>query len=179
MDENYNYFGGRGATCPTRKHLDHRGPAYVHIDGAWYFITINAAERVDLTCRSTPAGPLMPFASKILDSARYYHNIGKWRLALLLVMPDHLHLLVHVPAVDGAAALPKIIAAWKHYLSSHLGLNLQRDFFDTRMRDDEMYREKFVYICQNPVRWGLVKSARDWPHVIAFSREDGTERVHR
>ena len=105
------------------------------------------------------------------------HNAGKWFLSLMLVMPDHLHLIVHGP--PGGRPLPLVIGDFKRYLTSHFGIRFQRDFFDTRIRDDAHYAEKFRYICNNPVRKGLCVTARNWPHVIAFDHNTGMERQHR
>jgi len=79
----------------------------------------------------------------------------------------------------GATALPNVVAQFKHLLSSRYHLSFQRDFFDTRLRDDEHYAEKWRYIVRNPVTRGLVASPREWPHVIAFNRETGDELPHR
>ena len=195
--------GGRGATAlPVRKRLDHRGPLSVDVAGAWYFITICAeghrpwvmtkgadgravAPRPPRSARGADPTDEAPrfdvVAEVILREARENHIRGIWRLALFLVMPDHLHFIVHVPNCGGrgATALPKIVANFKHLLSTRYGLRFQRDFWDTRLRDDAHYAEKFRYVCNNPVRKGLRAVARDWPHVIAFDRCSGEERPHR
>ena len=74
----------------------------------------------------------------------------------------------------GATALPRVIANFKHLLSARYGLRFQRDFFDTRLRDDAHFAEEYDYILGNPVRKGLCVAPANWPHSIAFSR-DGTE----
>ena len=185
------------SAMPSRKRLDHRGPLSIDIEAAWYFITICASERVQYgrvavpsatACVSdgggTPSlpGVLMPIANEILECARQYHARGKWKLSLFLVMPDHLHFIVHIPAgADGGGtpSLPHVIQHWKHYVSEHCGVHFQKDFWDTRLRDDAHYAEKFRYICNNPVRKGLCATARDWRHVIAFNRETGDELAHK
>ena len=125
----------------------------------------------------------------ILHEARENHFRGIWRLALFLVMPDHLHFIVHVPNVGGGGrggggrhgvpTLPGLVANFKHLLAVRYGLRFQRDFWDTRLRDEAHYAEKFRYVCNNPVRKGLCATAREWPHVIAFDRQSGEERAHR
>ena len=75
----------------------------------------------------------------------------------------------------GATALPKVIANFKHLLSARYGLRFQRDFFDTRLRDDVHFAEEYDYILGNPVRKGLCATPEEWPYSIAFSRADGTE----
>ena len=79
----------------------------------------------------------------------------------------------------GAPTLPRIVANFKHLLAARYGLRFQRDFWDTRLRDEAHYAEKFRYVCNNPVRKGLCASAREWRPVIAFDRESGVERRHR
>ena len=202
---------------PARKMIDHRGPMRVDVRGAWYFITICAEERCNYgravvpptaecgvecvlndgravvpptaECVECPNTPFIVHANEILECARYYHTHGKWHLSLFLIMPDHIHFIVHVPsnpAVGGTAALPHVIGHWKHYVAEHYGLRFQRDFWDTRLRDAAQYAEKFDYVCRNPVRKGLVGTAvggttalPDWPYVISFDRESGEERTHR
>ncbi len=99
----------------------------------------------------------------------------------MLVMPDHLHFIVHVPdgGAHGVRPLPRVVGDFKRLLTGRYGLRFQRDFWDTRLRDEAHYAEKFRYICNNPVRKGLCATARDWPYVIAFDRETGDERQHR
>ena len=179
-----------GRPLPVRKVLDHRGPLSIDVRGAWYFITICAEGHDEWMVGGDPRAPrdaachLIAFddaAKMFLDEAREYHKRGIWRLALFLVMPDHLHFIVHVPAdgAPGGRPLPKMIGDFKRLMVNRYGLRFQRDFFDTRLRDDAHYAEKFKYICRNPVRKGLCERAVDWPYVIAFDRETGEEREHR
>ena len=201
--------GGGTPTLPVRRRLDHRGPLSIDVSQAWYFITICASERIDYGRDGVPSpsgvgravgggtptlpartvgdgtptlpGMFMPVANDILECARQYHLRGKWKLALFLVMPDHLHFIVRMPASDGGGtpSLPHVIQHWKHYVAEHFGLSFQKDFWDTRLRDDAHYNEKFRYICNNPVRKGLCPTAREWAHAIAFDRVTGEEREHR
>ena len=170
-----------GTPYPSRKRLDHRGPLSIGTTDAVYFITIAAAER-----RTTD---LAENADAILSAARHYQSVGKWFLHLFLIMPDHIHLLVHVPTVTVGRGVPdapqpprglaKTIGDFKSFLSKKHGIGFQANFFDTRIRDREHFAEKWNYICQNPVAKGLVPAAREWPHSIAFDPSTGQERPHR
>ena len=80
--------------------------------------------------------------------------------------------------VRGAPALPRVIANWKHWLTARYGIAFQANFWDTRLRDEAHYAEKFRYVCNNPVRKGLCASAREWRPVIAFDRESDEEVSH-
>ncbi len=174
---------------PMRKQLNHRGPLSMDISSAWYFITICAEGHgpwcVDdgrAVCPHT-AVRFAEIADMILAAARWYHEQGKWRLALFLVMPDHLHFIAHFPSggvgTRRPTAMETVVGEFKKYLSRQLKIRFQRDFFDTRLRDDAHYAEKFRYVCNNPVRKGLCATARDWRHVIAFNRETGDELAHK
>ena len=184
-------------TLPARKRLNHRGPLSIDVSSAWYFITICAdghapwvGSRVPRD-RDSAVGSRVPrdrnfeqmdfaaIADAILSAARWYHEHGKWFLALFLVMPDHLHFIAQFPSTCGHAGrvtLPmvSIIQQFKSYLVRTFGLRFQRDFFDTRLRDDAHFAEEYDYVLGNPVRKGLCAAPADWPYSIAFTR-DGEE----
>jgi len=184
-------------SLPIRKCLDHRGPLSICTTDAVYFITIAAEKRGTTT--------LTDKADVILSAARFYQSAGKWFLYLFLIMPDHIHMLVHVPPVGCAVrsaedvrpyrsgtdytvvggdvsaprGLAKTIGDFKSYLTKAHGLAFQSNFFDTRIRDREHFAEKWNYICRNPVARGLTATAREWPHSVAFDPATGQERPHR
>lgn len=180
----------------VRKRLDHRGPLSIDVSSAWYFMTICAEGHRPWACKAVPKvggdhraprafvggdhwapRAFEEFAALLLDEARFMHKAGKWFISLMLGMPDHLHMVVHGP--PGGRPLPLVIGDFKRYLTSHFGIRFQRDFFDTRIRDEAHFAEKFRYICNNPVRKGLCATACDWRHVIAFDRNTGVELQHR
>ena len=58
---------------------------------------------------------------------------------------------------------------WNSYVSKNWDDPLQlpiwqRDFWDTQLRKDESYGEKWHYVIENPVRAGLVRRSEDWPY---------------
>ena len=64
-----------------------------------------------------------------------------------------------------------VIADLKRWLSTKYDILFQRDFFDTRLRDDAHFVEKYNYVLGNPIRKGLCATPSDWPYSIAFSRD--------
>jgi putative transposase len=143
-------------TRPVRKHLDHS----VHFHGrfgATYFITICCVARgVNQLCKDDVARVLF-------DTVRRYHDAGRWYLKLLLLMPDHLHLLIGVPS---ETSLSDLMRDFKR-ITARLGrIGWQRNFFDHRLRNDESLDEKAAYIRQNPVRVGLIGPEDEWPFAI-------------
>jgi putative transposase len=141
---------------PIRKRLDHR-THFAGRFGAIYFITICCEQRgTNQLCHGKPA-------SELFNTARIYHEHGRWNLKLLLLMPDHLHALI---GIDGRDPLSQLIRDYKRITAKVACVEWQRNFFDHRLRHDESLAEKFAYICQNPVRAGLIRNARGWPYVF-------------
>ena len=92
---------------------------------------------------------------------------GAW-VGAYVIMPDHLHAFV---ATDGEQ---KGISAWMKSLKNTISKTLnktgvasshwQKTFFDHLLRSSESYSEKWNYARENPVRAGLVPSAKEWPY---------------
>ena len=88
---------------PARKPLNHTAHSRGRF-GATYFITICCQRRgVNQLC-------LKGVASILFETARRYHVSQRWYLKLLLLMPDHLHMLIGVP---GDARLSNLIRDFK------------------------------------------------------------------
>jgi putative transposase len=129
--------------------------------GAIYFITICCQQRgLNQLCNEETSGVLF-------DTARIYHERGRWNLALLLLMPDHLHGLI---GVDGRDSLSQLVRDYKRITAKMAGVQWQRNFFDHCLRHEESLAEKFAYIWQNPVRAGLVHNEQDWPYALIPGR---------
>jgi putative transposase len=101
-----------------------------------------------------------PVGSATLNPARHYDRLEKWDVRLLLLMPDHLHLIV-TPCLG--YSLSPLIRDWKRYLCRTYRINFQRGFFDHRIRNTENFNLQWQYIRENPVRAGLVSNPEDWP----------------
>ena len=86
-------------------------------------------------------------------------------------MPNHVHLLL-TPMRDGQgwpyalAAILKLIkgvsARSVNRLMGSSGPVWQEESFDHVVRSNESFDEKLKYICQNPVRAGLVLKPEDY-----------------
>jgi len=102
-------------------------------------------------------------APQIITAARHYHVVKRWCLKLMVVMPDHIHMIACFPAEPG---MSRTIANWKAYLSRRHGAKWQVNYFDHRLRNDDEYVEKAHYIRMNPVRVGLCDAPDDWKWVV-------------
>ena len=80
-------------------------------------------------------------------------------------MPDHVHLFAGPSRTE--ITLDNWVRYWKsqftkqHRQREH---RWQSNHWDTRLRREDNYAQKWDYVRNNPVRHGLVKSADDWPY---------------
>ena len=143
------------ATLPERKFPPHATPPWVG-PGAIFFVTVCCVPRGEnQLCHAA-------VSSGIFESVEFRQRRGDWFVHLLLLMPDHLHMLVSFPR---DAAMKAVIAGWKEIVAKKESVRWQRDFFDHRLRATESYEEKALYIRMNPVRKGLVAAPQDWRFV--------------
>jgi putative transposase len=143
-------------TRPVRKQLDHSGSFHSAFGGT-FFITICCRPRgFNQLCKAN-------IAREIFETARRYHKSQQWYLKLLLLMPDHLHMLIGIP---GDAQLSKLIRDFKRMTARITKIEWQRNFFDHRLRQDESEDEKAAYIRENPVRAGLIGANQKWRYAI-------------
>ncbi|MFZ3266404.1 MAG: hypothetical protein WA172_20540 [Terriglobales bacterium] len=93
-------------------------------------------------------------------------------LHAVVVMPTHAHLLFtpRRNAEGWLVSLPQVMRLIKgrsaHSINGLLdrhGPVWQEESFDHVLRSNESLREKVNYICQNPMRSGLVRREGDYP----------------
>jgi len=101
-------------------------------------------------------------AEEVFGSAAFRVQSGQWWIEILLLMPDHIHLLA---APTGDHRLDQVVGDWKRWIAGHSDVRWQRGFFDHRLRPGEQADQKLDYIRQNPVRAGLVEEPDLWPWV--------------
>jgi REP element-mobilizing transposase RayT len=83
-------------------------------------------------------------------------------------MPDHLHWLVQVNSrrsLSESVSVVKSSAARQINALSGSPMRVwQRGFYDRAIREEEDLADIARYIVANPVRAGLVRSIKDYPH---------------
>ena len=136
-----------------------------------YFITKSCVER--LSKNMTPAEkmrlgrlvhPKVP--DIILNSLDWLQKQNLITLLSYCLMPDHLHLLFQL---GEAANLENVMRRFgsftglEVYRKTGRGYLWQKGYYDRALRDETEIEPHVIYIEQNPVRAGLVKSAEDWP----------------
>ncbi len=83
-----------------------------------------------------------------------------------VILPDHVHFFV---TLSNDVKLAEWVGTLKQVLARAVERNSQdqlwqRGFFDHVLRSSESYSEKWNYVCENPVRAGLVTNISDWPY---------------
>jgi len=142
----------------SRKRLPHDVPLWVDPSRACYFITICCARReINQLAHQQVAGDLF-------ETIKHRNVQGIWYARLVLLMPDHVHLMLSFPGTQ--KRIQTIVSKWKEWTAKSLHINWHRDFFEHRLRKEESLREKADYILANPVRAGLVERTEDWPYVF-------------
>ena len=133
------------------------------IDGAVYFITFKTWEKLELTLA---ARQIVLDACKFFDSQRY-------RIFVLVVMPDHVHMLIQpLPKSEQEVwSLSKIIHSIKSYSAKqipkvmpHIGTVWQPERYDRIIRNQQEFENIWEYVRQNPVKAELT----DIPEAYAF-----------
>ena len=121
--------------------------------GKTYFVTFCTRARIILS----------PSARTIaLECCIHDHQVTYW-LHCAVVMPDHAHLLFTAFAQWSLATINgRVKGVSSHLINKRLqrhGHLWQHESFDRILRTDESIRKTSEYICENPVRAGLVAHA--------------------
>ncbi|NEO56312.1 MAG: transposase [Okeania sp. SIO3B5] len=133
-------------------------------NGAVYFITFKTRNRLELT----------PAARQIvLDACLFFHG-KRYDIFVLVVMPDHVHMLIH-PLVKEESqeeywSVSSIMHSIKSYsakqilkIMTNIGKVWQSERYDRIVRNDLELTNVWEYIRQNPVKAGLSDSPEDYP----------------
>lgn len=112
-----------------------------------------------------------PNIAKIVIDNWLYFAGKRYRILAYVVMPNHVHLLIHV---FEDSSLSKIIQSWKSYTAKKIAKQLdlagqqptlpiwQPDYWDRFIRNQAHLEAATAYIHNNPVTAGLVACSTDW-----------------
>jgi putative transposase len=103
---------------PRHPHFDHVLPFWID-SNATFFVTICARQRgMNHFCRTD-------IGNDALAAAKKYHDDQKWFCSIIVLMPDHAHMLVSMaPRYD----LAKTVGMWKRWLGKSRGIEWQPNF---------------------------------------------------
>ena len=127
-----------------------------------YFVTVCTKGRIPNIANN----PVHTVLRRIWIDTRF------WFVHAYVIMPDHIHLLVAKASRD-SVALRNWVGWWMRQCvleNPKLCIAWQKGCFDTRIRNEAMFAQKWEYIRDNPVRRGLVGRACDWPFMDNLNR---------
>lgn len=132
------------------------------LDGAVYFVTFSTWEKLELT----------PEARQAVMDACLFFNQQRYKIFVLVVMPDHVHLLIQpwqnpkgefwtlstiMNSIKGFSAkqIPKVM--------KHIGIVWQGERYDRIIRNEQEFLNTWNYIRQNPVAANLSPTPNSYP----------------
>jgi REP element-mobilizing transposase RayT len=137
-----------------------------------HFVT--AARPLFVTFTTLDRWILPPGARTIALRHALYDHEKKIFMDVALVMPDHVHLIFSLlhDENDVAFSLAEVMKGIKGVSARRINQLLcrgepvwQDESFDHVVRHSEWSQAKFEYVCNNPVRAGLVKCADEYPWI--------------
>ena len=107
---------------------------------------------------------------------------GLWlesRLLCWVLMPDHLHALIHLGATESLSSIVRrmkcITATAANRVDMRRGAVWMPGFHDRAVRHVDDLDRIARYVLDNPVRAGLVAEASDYPY-LSYAREQSAAR---
>ncbi|WP_271409383.1 REP-associated tyrosine transposase [Pseudomonas sp. Q1-7] len=138
------------------------------VPGVCYFLT--------LTLKDRRRDLLVRYQDELRLSLRQTMARLPFRLPAAVILPDHLHMLIELPAADSdfSSRVRRLKSGFVSLLRERPGAGLvfnskgesnvwQPRFWEHMIRDDRDYAAHVDYIHFNPVKHGLVSVVRDWP----------------
>jgi putative transposase len=111
-------------------------------------------------------------AMLLIEVLRSNVAAGRFQLDDFVIMPDHLHLLMTLPGdVTIEKAMQFIKGGFSYRLKRDFGYQgevWQRGFSEVRITDEQSFLQYRAYIVENPVRAGLVNSAKEYPYCYGY-----------
>ena len=154
----------------------------VYEEGYSYFITIVTHRRQAILVKNIDL---------LRKSFAYSKKKFDYCIDEIVILPDHLHMIMIPKNVE---EYPKIIGTIKSYFSRHMDLDdtawlyqsesrckqrykpvWQKRYFEHAIRNEKDYKEKIVYMQNNPVKHGLAEDILLWEY-SSFAKRDISER---
>ncbi|MGC3983030.1 MAG: transposase [Steroidobacteraceae bacterium] len=140
------------------------------IPGGTYFFTVNLAERQNNSL-------LVDRIALLRRAFREVNASHPFELGAIVVLPEHLHCLWHLPSGDNRFdqrwRLIKTAFSRSLIVDEPIAPNRQRRgergiwqrrYWEHVIRDEEDWWRHVEYIHYNPVKHGHVRRVCDWPH---------------
>ena len=122
-----------------------------------YFVTLCVEDRRPVLANDAVHAALKAFAVRGHEERGI--AVGEY-----VIMPDHIHLFVRLPAELRLTEWGRMLKRAITQVLPPGSFAWQRGFFDHLIRHGESYSEKWEYVRMNPVRAGQAGTAEEWPY---------------
>jgi len=136
-------------------------------EGSTYFITFRVVRNVNEPFRNAVTNSRSGKLAMIIEESIFWGFGLRYLLDAYVVMPDHVHIILH-PFRD--VTLATILKGIKGFTAREINKVLNRkgsfwqdESMDHLIRNPEDWLEKFNYIHDNPVKAGLIDKPEDYP----------------
>lgn len=127
------------------------------------FVTTNTKNRKKVFAHA-------PFAREAIDRLYRVQYLYPFTLFGFVIMPDHIHLLLHVPAPN---SISRVMHIYKLGLTYDVGIGaFWQKRFDLRMPEHGYAALRYIH--NNPVKASLSKTIQEYPWSSASGRYDVT-----
>ncbi|TPG67593.1 REP-associated tyrosine transposase [Hymenobacter nivis] len=116
-----------------------------------------------------------PAEAAIVQASLHFLDGPGYELLAYCLMPNHVHLVVHLP-LETIAPLARTLQRLKSHTARQLnqlrgttGPVWQRESYDHRVRDAHELTAIIAYTLNNPVKAGLAQEWQQWPY--SYRRE--------
>ena len=116
-----------------------------------------------------------PRVAGVVEEAMRFHHGKRHELLAWCVMPNHVHVLVHVwdwPLAKMLQNWKSITAVKANRILGRSGAFWQREYWDTFMRNEEQEKTAIRYIEGNPVKAKLCRAPAEWTFSSARFRDE-------
>ena len=131
------------------------------IPDAFYLLTTTTSNRKPVLIKNG-------IAQIIFDAFEWLETQERIKWYSIMIMPDHLHAIIQLRI---QYTLPDIMLTLKRFTARKINTLLkqkgalwQEGYHDSGIRGDIVLNEMIRYCYENPVRKGLVETAKDYPH---------------
>jgi putative transposase len=129
---------------------------------------VNQTTLLFVTCNTDKHRPLLARQEVVELILKCWREADHWLVGRWVVMPDHIHLFC-APRNHPVTPIKNWMKFWRNQTTRQWPFPAeppiwQKDFFDRQLRSGESYRQKWLYLWENPIKEGLVKKPEDWPY---------------
>ena len=131
------------------------------VSGAFYLLTTTTRNREPVLTKDS-------MAQIIFDAFEWLETKERIRYYCIMIMPDHLHAIIQLRPQH---TLPSIMHTLKRFTARRInkllkqeGVFWQEGYHDSGIRGDAALNKMIRYCYENPVRKGLVETAKDYPY---------------